>query len=340
MNRERLADTLYRLDGRPYPAYKDLRGTRVDLGGMELTFESIQGDPFASRADCEWMSLPEDGSSHLGQSTGSERLATADFLHRAIRRKLGGRRAADGSGRQIGVLGVGQRILERSAVTVLPGGTVRCLFTVGLPASGRRIRGRAAADLLTERIPDAFEDVFTELRLEELRHHIHCLEDQLALRTALEEHSLVAFIANQSMLAGSGVDDRPLSDAIPFESPPSLEVELKPLIAEPSVEWGFHGNHIDCGEGATTESRLSSRPWRSVYNHVPEMDGTRLLPTRTRSGFEQRMGEVSGELICVHSSRICPWDGIRPRFRRRMRAGALLKQREPSRVWKWVPGPY
>ena len=109
MNRERLADTLYRLDGRPYPAYKDLRGTRVDLGGMELTFESIQGDPFASPSRLRMDVAPrKTGLPTWAQSTGSERLATADFLHRAIRRKLGGRRAADGSGKsgQIGVLGV------------------------------------------------------------------------------------------------------------------------------------------------------------------------------------------------------------------------------------------
>lgn len=275
MRGERLSDTLYRLDGRPYPAYKDLRGHREDLGGLFLTFESIQGDPFASpsriRVD---VSPRKTGLPTWAQSSSSERIATADFLHRCIRRKLGGRREADGSGKsgQIGILGVGQEILERSAVAVTSGGGVRFLFTVGLPASGRRIRGRAAATLLTERIPDAFEEVFEELDLNDLQRHIFCLEDQMALRDELERNQLVAFVANQSILARkSGVDDRPLASAIPFESPSSLEVALETPHRGVIRGMGIpKGITLIVGGGYHGKSTLLQALARGVYNHVPE----------------------------------------------------------------------
>ena len=43
----RLISALNRIDGRSYPAYKTLAGD-WDLGGFRLTFDRVQGDPFAA----------------------------------------------------------------------------------------------------------------------------------------------------------------------------------------------------------------------------------------------------------------------------------------------------
>jgi len=65
------------------------------------------------------------------------------------------------------------------------------------------------------------------LDLEALEQHMAAVEDQEALRRALPAHNLVAFVGNDAILARqSGIDDHPLKDAIPFQSPESLTVRI------------------------------------------------------------------------------------------------------------------
>lgn len=47
----------------------------------------------------------------------------------------------------------GQHVLERSAVLLLPDGTLEARFTVGLPAQGRSIMGQWAAQILAQNLP-------------------------------------------------------------------------------------------------------------------------------------------------------------------------------------------
>ena len=52
-----------------------------------------------------------------------------------------------------------------------------------------------------------------------LRTHVKSLEDQVSLREQLSYLDLVAFVGNDAILPRrSGVDDRPMSDGIPFKS--------------------------------------------------------------------------------------------------------------------------
>ncbi|MEC8423749.1 MAG: ABC-ATPase domain-containing protein, partial [Myxococcota bacterium] len=46
-DRDGLLALLRRIDGAPYPAYRDLVGT-WDLGVVQLQFDRLQGDPFAA----------------------------------------------------------------------------------------------------------------------------------------------------------------------------------------------------------------------------------------------------------------------------------------------------
>jgi len=142
----------------------------------------------------------------------------------------------------------GPEITERSAVRLHPDGTAEVRFTVGLPARGRRILGRQAGRLLLEDVPRAAARLVIDDRTD-LDAHMASVVHQRALRRALLKRGLVAFIANGSVLPrASGIDQRPLSDAVPFQAPASLEVELEGVrgLGIPAgvvllVGGGFHG---------------------------------------------------------------------------------------------------
>ena len=225
-----LESVLRRIDGRPYGFYKDLRGQAYTLGPYGLRFDHIQGDPFASpsrvRIDMPTNRAALPAWSYAGAPA---RRASADFVHRALLRTLSASRGKLGSGKSglLEIMALGQQVLERTAVLVRSNGDLRVRLSVGLPAAGRRILGREAAQLLIHRLPEALERVFDGLDPNALQRHVHCIEDQVALREQLTDHGLVAFLAEDSILPRrSGADDRPMEAAIPLDVPHALASEL------------------------------------------------------------------------------------------------------------------
>ena len=216
-----LARTLTAIDSRSYGAYKQLRGS-YDLGVCRLVVDHVQVDPYAppslmrvivDRADAD---LPEDLlSDHRG------RVATTDFLARAVVR------AAAELGEGVSTGAPGQEVLERTSVALTAEG-VEARLAVPLPAAGRRIRGRAAARLLTEHLPRLAEAALLHASLDAsaLRDHVTLRRDQEALRDQLAARGLVAFVGDGAILPRrAGDSDLPLQDgAVPFESPDSLRV--------------------------------------------------------------------------------------------------------------------
>ena len=156
-----LARDLHRIDGRPYGHYRDLRGRRYAMSVGTLTFEHVQGDPFAApsrlRVDIPIALLRLPAWARHGADA---RRATADFLQRVLRPVLAGAAGGAGSGRSglLEVAPAGQEVLDRTGVAVDAEGGARVRLTAGLPAAGRRILGRAAADLLTRRLDAALRD--------------------------------------------------------------------------------------------------------------------------------------------------------------------------------------
>lgn len=279
-----LEDDLIRLDRRPYPAYKDLRGRSYVYGSLTFTFESIQGDPFASPSRLRIDVLAE--SVHLPDFAFHSRLAriaTSDFLHRRVERALRRMPQSSGSGKsgRVGVLALGQEIVERSALLVSPEGSVQILLTVGLPAAGRRILGHAAADLLAESIPTALGLALHDLEVSELQKHVRVLEDQVALRSGLQEKGLIAFVADESILPrSSGVDEHPMKDAVAFVAPDSLAVTLETPHQGTLRGMGIReGITLIVGGGYHGKSTLLSALARGVYNHIPG-DGRERVVTR------------------------------------------------------------
>jgi predicted ABC-class ATPase len=268
---DNLRQTLYRLDGNSYKAYKDIK-SQYEFEAFDLSIDHVQGDPFA--APSRVRIRVKNDYPEWAQLNKSRQVALRDFLNRqfaaACRRFSRGNRGSGKSG-TVYIAQPGQEILERSAV-VLKGEWIECRFRIGLPAFGRRIAGQQAIAIFMEELPAIVAHSLPfEIQSEErLREHVYTNEDADTLRTMLDERGWVAFVADGAMLPrASGVDQRPLQGGIPFKSPESMRhtVELPhrtlsgmaiPKGISLIVGGGFHG-----------KSTLLRAIELGVYNHIP-----------------------------------------------------------------------
>ena len=270
-----LSDQLYRLDGQGYGAYKSLKG-EYDCGDFVLHIDHVQGDPFAAPSRVRVV-VPQAvaGFPHRLGEVPCRAVALADYLTRGFCSAAQASQRTSGSGKSglIGMVRPSQAILSRSAARVT-GDAVELRFTVGLPAFGRRIAGRQAAELLCQSVPVLVDKtlLYGALDGEQIQRHLNTAEDAEALRSQLSAHNLVAFIADGAILPRcSGVDERPLADqAIPFQSPASLRVTLTCPHAGAVTGLGIpQGITLIVGGGYHGKSTLLRAIEAGVYNHIP-----------------------------------------------------------------------
>lgn len=277
---------LYRLDNKGYPAYKDIRG-QYTFDEFTLFIDHVQGDPFAAPSRLR-ARLPLQIAAFPAQTRAnrSRLVALRDFLTAAFAgecRSMSDRSRGSGKSGLIAMDAPGQEILERSAV-IITDAYVEARFVVGLPARGRRILGRQAAEMLTGDIPKIVGAALKYASLDQLRlmAHLNTAEDADTLRAQLPELDLVAFVADGSILPRrSGIDDRPLrgDQVIPFRSPNSLRVEVTLPHAGRVTGMGIPaGVILIVGGGYHGKSTLLSALERGVYNHIPG-DGRELVVT-------------------------------------------------------------
>ena len=226
-NADALRSTLNRIDGRGYKAYRDLEG-EYDFGSFRLLIDRVQGDPYA--APSRLIVTVDQNRAVFPDNTfhnRSRRIALCDYLtrrfHDAARRIAKGRRGS-GKGGRIEIDAPGQEILERSSIDIDPE-RITARFFLGLPAFGRRIAGQHAEAMLCTELPEIVREAlfFDSLDAGHLYRHIETAEDADALRVALPERGLIAFIADHAVLPRvSGIDARPLQGdrVVPFRSPP------------------------------------------------------------------------------------------------------------------------
>jgi len=216
-----LRHALDRIDGRPYPAYRDLQGSWALGDGLELCIDHVQGDPFASPTRVR-LFVPTE---HAGPHDRTTRLALEDVLLRRFGRTLRGSKRGSGKSGALQVYRPGPEITERSALRLHPDGVAEVRMAVGLPARGRRVLGREAWPLFTEDLPQAARAV--DCSPDDVVGHVHSVTIQQQLRDQLDTHGLVAFLADGSVLPRrSGIDPSPLPDAVPLEAPEALSVTL------------------------------------------------------------------------------------------------------------------
>ncbi|WP_291318563.1 ABC-ATPase domain-containing protein [Desulfonatronospira sp.] len=293
---QKLQEVLDRIDGRGYKAYKDLQGG-YSFGDCRLIVDYVQGDPYAPpsrvRAVVPWETagLPENAL-----QGDARRVAARDFLARAFSRAVQDEK-------DIRIDAGKQTVLDRTACLFTPDG-VELRFTVTLPARGRTILGRQAARLLLESVPEAVRAVTSKrLDLKALKHHCDVTQDQQSLRAQLDELNLAAFLADGSILPRrSGVDDRPLQDAVKLSSPSSLRVTLDTPNAGPLSGLGIPlGVSLIVGGGFHGKSTLLKSVEAGVYDHIPGDGRERVVSNALALKIRAEDGRV------VHSTDLSPF---------------------------------
>lgn len=299
-----LARTLTALDGRSYGDYKRILGTHpLDLPrAAELLVDRVQVDPYAPPSLMRVrLPLDETGRAPLVPADlladAAGRIATGDFLARsfaaAALTHAGGerrnrRRADHDQPPPIGIGTPGQEVLERTSVVVTPTAHgaapthVEARITVQLPAAGRRIRGRQAAELLTAVLPRIVADSLLRIDADALRDHVVLYRDQLALQSDLTARGLVAFVGDGAILPRrAGDSDQPLvSGAVPFRSPDSLRVSVDLPSGRRVTGMGVPaGVTVIIGGGYHGKSTLLRAIERGIHPHIAG-DGRTWVLTR------------------------------------------------------------
>ncbi|MEL7051109.1 MAG: ABC-ATPase domain-containing protein [Cyanobacteria bacterium J06588_5] len=270
-----LEERLKGLEGRSYREYKGIKGNYA-FPTFVLSVDYVQGDPFATPSRIR-IRLPQSvaGFPNQWMTDYGCQWAIADYITRQVAqvaRNIGKKRGSGKSG-EIAVAMPSQAILRRTAVWV-DKGAVELRLTVGLPALGRRVAGKAAAALLCENIPALVARTLNYSALDEiaLKQQVQTHLDADALRNQLEAKGLVAFIgAGACLPRRSGIDERPLQagsvgfappieDTITLETPHSGQIQGLGIRAGVTliVGGGYHG-----------KSTLLRAIEQGIYNHVP-----------------------------------------------------------------------
>lgn len=278
---------LTRIDGKGYKAYKDLVGSsqRVDVDRLEVkvTIVRVQGDPFAPPSVIRL-------EAYVRAPRWNRRapIAVADFIHRSladVARRISMRGAGEGRSGVIATTTPSPIMIPRSAVEARvssEGFKTIARIWVGLPSRRRRVLASVAEELLLERAPRAFALALSAIRNNEdrLKRHVNAWLEQEHIRNSLPKLGLVSFIGDGSILPRRcGSCWEPLRDAIPFESPPSMRVEIELPTGRIVSGMGIpRGLTLVTGPAFHGKTTLAEAVSHGVWNHIPG-DGRELVVT-------------------------------------------------------------
>ncbi len=257
-----------------YPAYKTLKGI-YDFKHFLLSIDHVQGDPFASPSHLS-IQVPAKIAAFPAFcfSAKNVRIAVQDYLLRKFSQQLSIYNfKAKGSGKSgsISTSVCGQEVLERTACEI-SSDFVTVRFTVGFPANGRTINAFELEKILFEFLPSCVEKslLYKNLSPKAVESVVFLAEDQEFLRQELKKRQLVAFVANHSILPReSGISQKPMKNAVPFQSPASLEMEFtlphRGKIKGMAIPQGIT---LIAGGGYHGKSTLLTALEDGVYNHI------------------------------------------------------------------------
>lgn len=288
---DRLIATLKKLEKQNYRAYQQIKG-QYDFTDFTLFIDHVQSDPYASasrlRATRAW-SLT--GLEWLKEKSPTYQMAARDFIARAFAEFA----KQDNS---LSIAFSGQTVLDSTAVLFNEQG-IELRFRMSLPAEGRDILAKKALNILTFHLPKYIRRATLERELDKaaLLHHCAVVEDQQAMRAQLDDLGLVAFVANGSILPRlAGNCDLPMKEAVPFQTPASLQVTLSTPNQGELTGMGIpQGITLIVGGGFHGKSTLLTALERSVYNHIPG-DGRERMVT---DGKAMKIRAEEGR--CVHN---------------------------------------
>mgnify|MGYP000722992909 FL=1 len=271
---QQLRQQLSSIHRKSYPAYKTLKGI-YDFKHFLLSIDHVQGDPFASPSHLS-IQVPAKIAAFPAFcfSAKNVRIAVQDYLLRKFSQQLSIYNfKAKGSGKSgsISTSVCGQEVLERTACEI-SSDFVTVRFTVGFPANGRTINAFELEKILFEFLPSCVEKslLYKNLSPKAVESVVFLAEDQEFLRQELKKRQLVAFVANHSILPReSGISQKPMKNAVPFQSPASLETEItlphKGKIKGMAIPQGIT---LIAGGGYHGKSTLLTALEDGVYNHI------------------------------------------------------------------------
>ena len=277
------ASLINNIDSRGYSHYRKLRNTVIRFDGINCVLTRVQPDPYTTPSILE-VKIPE--RVHCFPSTFFStrcEIAFSDFIARVAYRACKRFSCKCGSGYSgyIGFPRPGPWILKRSCVEFINGDLVLRLF-IGLPARGRKILGDWAKFMLLKAVPAIIEEVLSVRdRLDDAWRHVRNYLDQEFLRRWLVENNYMFFIGDDSILPReSSLSQRPMRDAVPFESPESLRVKVKlpsgRVVSGMAVPMGFT---VITGGGYHGKTTLLEAIQQGIYDHI-EGDGRELVISR------------------------------------------------------------
>lgn len=299
-----LRTQLRQIDHKGYKAYKVLEG-EYDFGVYRLCIDHVQGDPFATPSRVRIVYRNQGNIPKQYFENKHRQTAVEDYLLRRLHRFLrnGESRAAKGSGKSglVTACRTSQEILERTAMRISTE-SIEARIEVGFPAFGRTIAAGELSQILFQLLPELSEKTFRmqPQMKQELDKVTALADDQQYIREELISQNLVAFVADGSILPReSGISQRPLKDAVVFQSPDSLAVTMKlPHQGEVRGMGIRQGITVIAGGGFHGKSTLLKALERGVYNHIAG-DGRELVLT-DQSAFKLRAEEHR----CIHETDI------------------------------------
>ncbi|SDX98331.1 Predicted ATPase of the ABC class [Evansella caseinilytica] len=282
---QELGRLLSSIEGQKYSDYKRMKGM-YDFGKYQLAIDHVQVDPFAPPSKMRIiMNRNTAGIPAEWLDSKTKIIAVSDFLTRAFWKAIQPfNKTAKGTGSSGLILidRCGQEILERTSV-LIKADSLEVRFEIGLPAAGRRILGKAAARIFEQTLPQVVEQALLYHNLDQkaMKNQVVLMLDQAYIREELTRKQLVAFVADGSVLPReSGVSDKPLTGAIPFTSPKSLEIQLTLPSGKTITGMGIpEGITLIVGGGYHGKSTLLRALELGVYNHISG-DGREMVITR------------------------------------------------------------
>jgi predicted ABC-class ATPase len=273
---QELLNQITSLNGKGYKSYKNLQGKSFSFDLFQLTFEHVQGDPFAapSRLSIK-IGLETAGFAKTHHENPLRKLALEDHLLREVSQrvqKCKGKIKGSGRSGEVAVQSPGQKIIRRSGMHIKNDSLTLILFA-GLPGDGRRVLAEECVKLFSEILPPVWEEslLAKSLDMNRVQRALDTLEDYSALSQLLDQNHWASFVADGSLLPrASGISDLPLKKGgVLFSAPEEMSAEVHlphsgkvrgmpiPLGITLIVGGGFHG-----------KSTLLKAIQDAVYPHV------------------------------------------------------------------------
>ncbi|PTL40300.1 ABC-ATPase domain-containing protein [Alkalicoccus saliphilus] len=273
---EDLKNNLLKMDKKSYRMLKGIQGSYSAGSGVRLHVDYVQGDPFAAPSRIR-ITIPLDGTDlNFDELNQPQRIRTVKhFFSKEFNRKKAGADINLGGTGKSGMIFIdapGPEVIERSSVHI-DKKNIEFRLSCGIPASGRKILGNKAAELLCELLPDLALKTLESYSRNKLDQALETADDQKLLRKKITENHLTSFIADGAVLPRkSGNSSLPLREkhTIPFKSPEtwrcSFEVSRGKIISGMGIPRGVT---LIIGGGYHGKSTLLKAVERGVYDHEP-----------------------------------------------------------------------